>query len=274
MSVLRSILEKSSLLSSFVIKLGNKLDVKNNRFEVGCYHFQKNEVVLKGNNNSLVFKESSYMRHGTVYINGENNCACSGEQTVMSNSALHIEGNENSVTIGPNGCLTNSSVFIRGKGNKVIIGENCRLMETKIHIEGNDSIVQIGNDCSFHGRTPYPNTLFSDEGSRIVIGNDAMLAHGIRIRSTDSHSIVDLEGRRLNYPEPVYVGEHCWIGLDALLLKGTRIPDHCVVAARAVCTKAYEEKNCIYAGNPARIVKREIDWDRKFIDHIKCGDIP
>ena len=44
-----------------------------------------------------------------------------------------------------------------------------------------------------------------------------------------------------------------------MLLKGTEIPDYTVVAGGAICTKKYT----IIAGVPAKVVKRDINWDRE-----------
>ncbi|WP_155243820.1 hypothetical protein [Butyrivibrio fibrisolvens] len=44
------------------------------------------------------------------------------------------------------------------------------------------------------------------------------------------------------------------------MLKGAEIADDCVIAAGAIVSKKYEEKNCILAGIPAKIVKRGINW--------------
>ena len=37
------------------------------------------------------------------------------------------------------------------------------------------------------------------------------------------------------------------------------------MATGAICTKKYEEEHCVLAGNAAKIVKRQIDWERKFV---------
>ena len=69
----------------------------------------------------------------------------------------------------------------------------------------------------------------------------------------------------INYAENIKIGKHCWIGLNCIILKGTQIAPHTVVAAGSICTSSYLRENCIIAGNPARIVKQNIDWDRKFV---------
>jgi len=39
----------------------------------------------------------------------------------------------------------------------------------------------------------------------------------------------------------------------------------------SVVTKPFEESNIILAGNPAKIVKRNINWDRRLIDTYKTN---
>ncbi len=266
MSKASDIISRSVILSKAAIKAGNDIVINDNEFNVSNLHFRKNKVTLNGNKNRFDCAESSYFRTSRIWINGD---CCSvtvkSNTTVYSNNSqcVFMGGNNNEIVIGEDCVITNSSFFINGSFNRIIIGNKCRMMETKIHVEGDHNLILIGDECSFHGRTPYPTTLFSDEGASIIVGNDSMFAHGIRIRPTDSHCIVDMDGNRLNPPENIEIGEHCWIGLDAVLLKGTVISRHSVVAARAVCTKKYTEEHCIIAGNPGRIVKRNIDWVRE-----------
>lgn len=53
--------------------------------------------------------------------------------------------------------------------------------------------------------------------------------------------------------------------MGCIILKGSQISNNTVVGAGTIVTKKYEEPNCILAGNPAKIVKRNIDWDRKLL---------
>ena len=56
----------------------------------------------------------------------------------------------------------------------------------------------------------------------------------------------------------VVIGKNCWIGQNSRIHKGVVLGDNCIVAANAVVTKS-APANCILAGNPARIVKTDID---------------
>lgn len=58
--------------------------------------------------------------------------------------------------------------------------------------------------------------------------------------------------------KPILIGENCWIGSNVRICKGVTIGDNSVVAACSVVTKDVPA-NCIVAGNPARVVKTDID---------------
>jgi acetyltransferase-like isoleucine patch superfamily enzyme len=54
----------------------------------------------------------------------------------------------------------------------------------------------------------------------------------------------------------VKIGNHCWIGAKAIILKDVELGDGCVVAAGAVVTKSFPAGSVI-AGVPARILKQK-----------------
>lgn len=56
------------------------------------------------------------------------------------------------------------------------------------------------------------------------------------------------------HPQPITVGDGCWIGARAVILPGVTIGDGCVIAAGAVVSKDCAP-NGLYAGVPARRIK-------------------
>lgn len=55
-------------------------------------------------------------------------------------------------------------------------------------------------------------------------------------------------------PQPITVGDGCWIGARAVILPGVTIGDGCVIAAGAVVSKDCAP-NGMYAGVPARRIR-------------------
>jgi len=58
---------------------------------------------------------------------------------------------------------------------------------------------------------------------------------------------------------PVHIGKDCWIGANAIILKGTQLGDGSVVAAGAVVTSEVPPKS-LMAGVPARIMRENVTW--------------
>ena len=81
----------------------------------------------------------------------------------------------------------------------------------------------------------------------------------------DSHSIVDLEGKRLNTSESIRIGDHVWVGINVTCLKGVHIANNSVVGAGSLLNGSFSEENVVLAGNPARVVKTGVDWLRERI---------
>ncbi len=61
-------------------------------------------------------------------------------------------------------------------------------------------------------------------------------------------------GVKPDYPNPVNIGNNVWIGINAIILKGTSIGDHSVVGAGAVVKGAFPPYSLII-GNPAQLAK-------------------
>ncbi|TPG44230.1 acyltransferase [Roseomonas nepalensis] len=88
----------------------------------------------------------------------------------------------------------------------------------------------------------------------LTIGHDVAIAENVTIWDADGHAI---EGRPTG-PQPVVIGNHVWIGLNATILKGVTIGDGAVIAAGAVVTRDVPA-GMLAAGVPARPV-RPIEW--------------
>ncbi|EHM02236.1 bacterial transferase hexapeptide repeat protein [Acetobacteraceae bacterium AT-5844] len=56
------------------------------------------------------------------------------------------------------------------------------------------------------------------------------------------------------------IGDHVWIGDDALVLKGVTIGQASIIGARSVVTKDVPP-NSVAVGTPARIIRRNVTWE-------------
>jgi acetyltransferase-like isoleucine patch superfamily enzyme len=93
-----------------------------------------------------------------------------------------------------------------------------------------------------------------------------MFSYEIVIRTTDAHSVLDLETReRINKAESISIGNHVWLGAEVMITKGVSLPDDCIVGARSICNRSVDEPHTVIAGIPAKVVKRGVTWDRERI---------
>ena len=87
-----------------------------------------------------------------------------------------------------------------------------------------------------------------------------MIAWQSIIMDTDQHDIYDKSNHLLNENKEIIIGNNVWIGAKSLILKGSIIKDGCIVGANTTITKPFKEKNSILAGNPAKVIKAEVQW--------------
>nr|WP_281431861.1 hypothetical protein [Rhizobium setariae] len=82
------------------------------------------------------------------------------------------------------------------------------------------------------------------------------------------HSIFDaVTGERINPASDVEIGAHVWVGNRVLVMKGARIGSGSMIGAGAI-VNADVPKNCIAAGQPARVIRESIMWDRRLVSHL------
>ena len=91
------------------------------------------------------------------------------------------------------------------------------------------------------------------------MGDGCSISWGCQFLDDDFHDL-EYEGRTEVLNPQIKIGSHVWIGSRVSVLKGAVIPDGCVVAANSVVNKVFTEKNCLLAGNPAKVIRRDVSW--------------
>jgi acetyltransferase-like isoleucine patch superfamily enzyme len=105
-------------------------------------------------------------------------------------------------------------------------------------------------------------TVSAAEGTTITIGRDVMFASGNQVRADDGHPIFNVRtGKRVNWSRDITIGPHVWVGANVAILAGSEIGEGSVVALGAVVRGRFPN-NCIIGGVPARILRRDIAWER------------
>jgi acetyltransferase-like isoleucine patch superfamily enzyme len=96
--------------------------------------------------------------------------------------------------------------------------------------------------------------------NKIEIGDDCYIAQGVIIRDNDGHKLSADETPPEMNCLPVKIGNHCWLGQRAMVLKGISIADNVVIAAGAIVTKDIEQ-GILAGGMPAKTIFSKVVWE-------------
>ncbi len=177
---------------------------------------------------------------------------------------INNKGKNNIFHIPQSAYLRKVRIKIYGNNNSVILGENVYLHNVHIRIGFPDCPVdnvqiKIGCNTTFNSA----DIQLGESKSSLIIGENCMFSFNVEIACSDTHAITDELNNLINVGKNTLIGSNVWICKNVLILKNTVIADGCIVAQNSVVTKTFDEKNSIIAGVPARVVKRNIRWNRK-----------
>lgn len=183
------------------------------------------------------------------------------------------------------------SIEFRGKNNTLRVAPGAKIVDLAIDFSGDDGTVDVGTTSKsragirFSARlghessfvvgenVGFENRAFvrASEGAEVIIGEDCMLAANIELRADDTHAIYDVRtGKRANPSRSIHIGEHVWLGKNAVVMGGVTIGNGAVVGFRSVVTRSIPN-NCVAAGVPARVVRRDVAWERPVLSFRKPG---
>ena len=148
---------------------------------------------------------------------------------------------------------------IRGKkyiryGKNFTTGTGCRLEAYKF--DKKKPKLEIGNNVQIND---YVHLSCAES---LIIGDNVLIASKVYITDLnhgsysgeEQSSPQEIAKERKIYTKPVKIGNNVWIGENASVLSGVEIGENAILGANSVVTKDIP-KNCIVAGNPAKVIK-------------------
>lgn len=175
------------------------------------------------------------------------------------------------VRFGKNLLLKGCPFIYNKKGAELTIGNNVTVKSsflsnlvglysrTIIVTRAPGAYIRIGDNVGMSGVTIYAR-------KGIEIGENTAIGGNTKILDNDFHPIeaetrnkllMDRNGgdSDLIPAKPIKIGRNCFIGCNAIILKGTELGDGCVVGAGAVVSGKFEPDSVI-VGNPARCIRK------------------
>lgn len=197
--------------------------------------------------------------------------------TLITTIAPYSDDSGNSIKLEGGVKFARSEINFTGTSGRVLLGRDVDISDCKITV-GGSSTLEIGDGTRLSGviHVGFKSTVSLGKGvyvtkniklraveeTSIRIGDGCLFGSDVAIRTADGHPIYDAKSRvRINTARSVEIGRHVWIADEVLILKGAKLEDACVAGARSVITKPVP-RNCAVAGNPARVIKKDITWER------------
>jgi acetyltransferase-like isoleucine patch superfamily enzyme len=179
------------------------------------------------------------------------------DDAVLRRVRFHVRGTGHRIEIAPQAHLSNLTIRLSGTGHRLTIGPHVCVHAGSIAFYDDHGSINIGERTTIYGAS-----FGITEGGRIEVGEDCLLASEVDVRNGDSHSIVESAShRRLNPAADVTIGDHVWIGMRVMVLKGSEIGAHSVVGAGSIVSGVLPG-HCVAAGAPARVLATGATWDR------------
>jgi acetyltransferase-like isoleucine patch superfamily enzyme len=189
---------------------------------------------IKGRNNNIDAAEA-FLLGCNIQIIGDNNRVSIGKGSALEKVRVRLFGNNLRLNIGERAIFgRGSDIFLRDNGGSLEVGDDCGIGRANLYVAEDERTLRIGDDC--------------------------LVSWDVEVRCSDSHAIFEQQTKtRINFAENIEIGNHVWIGLRCVILKGATIGSGSVVGAGSVVTKSVPA-NVVVVGNPARVVRSGVVW--------------
>jgi len=145
-------------------------------------------------------------------------------------------------------------------GNKIRLGKKVYLRSnpkyyqagmsfpTTLLTDVKGSFINVGDNCRING-------VYIHAQAGITIGRNCVIASGVHIIDSNGHELISLDRTKgRDIPLEIIISDNVWIGINAVILKGTIIGENSVIAAGSIVKGSFP-KNSLIMGNPAQLIK-------------------
>lgn len=159
----------------------------------------------------------------------------------------------------PKARLIRYPCYIRN-GNKINFGKGftcgyfCRF--ECIHENNRYGKIRFGKNVKIGDRVHIASASSVQIGNNVLLASNILITdldHGSYSKKTQDSPHSPPDSRKLNYSD-VIIEDNVWIGENVVILKGCNIGYGSIVGANSLVNKDIQ-KNCIVAGQPAKVIK-------------------
>lgn len=144
------------------------------------------------------------------------------------------------------------ALLVKNGGKIVFHGETFLIGGTSLYV--NDAVLSIGSHVLFNN-----NGYVSCVRKNISIGDDTLFGWNVVLNTTNGHPVI-INGKRSSLDGEIIIGNHVWVCAYASIGKGVEISDGCIISQRSLVLRSQKTPNVLLAGNPAKVVKENVEW--------------
>lgn len=183
-------------------------------------------------------------------------CKISVGVAIIKGLKIINHGTDNEIFIGDFVRIKNSTIILYGNHNRIRINDYSSMNQVELYTEDADNEIVIGSHTNLCGKTH----MAAIEGTKILIGDNCLFSGDLHFRTGDSHSVLNMQGERINESKDIVIDDHVWIGTKVTCLKGVHVSRDSVVAATTTLCKNYDTPNVVIGGVPGRVIKTDVNW--------------
>lgn len=169
------------------------------------------------------------------------------------------------VELGPGVTAHGPVGLMRWPGGSIRIGRDARLISSwrratasclawpvRLRVFGPGASIDIGEGAELSG------TSITARSTAVRVGSHALIAPNCVIVDSDFHAPWPPETRAaepgFERDAPVTIGDHAWLGMQCIVLKGVTVGEGAMVGAGSVVTRDVPPRT-LAAGAPARVIR-------------------
>lgn len=126
---------------------------------------------------------------------------------------------------------------------------------------GSDVFIEPGFHCDYASKVSLGNRVYFNinctilDGGLVTLGDDCLIGPNVQLITINHDLNPTKRLDKTNYASDINIGNNVWIGAGAIVLPGVTVGDGAVIAAGSIANRDIPD-NTLYAGNPAKMIKR------------------
>jgi acetyltransferase-like isoleucine patch superfamily enzyme/coenzyme F420-reducing hydrogenase beta subunit len=189
------------------------------------------------------------------------NFFCSNVKANIATGDILLFQYKSKLSFAKDSKLTVVGICQIGNDCKLKLGENAKMSIDNFDATSGNIKINIAKDAalSIAFRTVIDNNVSITCSKKVQIGGFSYISSGVIIDDSNNKVVCSNDNSFLS--EPVKIGEHCLLGENVVIRRGTQMGDEVIVESNSTVSGSIPPRVKI-AGTPATIVKKDVLWKR------------